>query len=273
MSPAEARHRIFGVDFSGSKTACNKIWISEAVIESDILRLRSCYPVKDIVPGKKKDRDSCLLALRSLISSNKDSVFGMDFPFSLPGKLLFTDDWESFVLGFAEKYASAEQFRSEMREFTQKKELKRLTDTEVKAPFCVYNLRLYRQTYFGIRDILLPLLREDRACIIPMHEPEADKPWLMEICPASTLKKEGLYIPYKGKSNREKEAREHILEKMEERGILIKSSIKDSVIGNTDGDALDSILAAFAVSKAIPQLEETLSSLQPIYLLEGHTFF
>ncbi|WP_406656305.1 hypothetical protein V7O62_10645 [Methanolobus sp. ZRKC2] len=273
MTQTEVKHRIYGVDFSGSKTACNKIWISEAIIEKSTLHILRCYPIKDIVSGKKKDRDSCLLALRSLISSSPDGVFGMDFPFSLPKELLFTDDWESFVSGFAESYTSPEQFRNKMRELTHKKELKRLTDTEVKAPFCVYNLRLYRQTYFGIRDVLLPLFKERSACMIPMQEPVGGKPWLMEICPASTLKKEGLYISYKGKSGREKEARKHILEKMEKLGISVTTEVKNSMLNNEDGDALDSMLAAFAASKAIPRLKGITNSLPPIYFQEGYTFF
>ncbi|TGC11056.1 hypothetical protein [Methanolobus halotolerans] len=273
MTPSGVRHRIYGVDFSGSKIACNKIWISEAVVQNGILRIISCYPVRDIVPDNKKDRDSCLLALRSLISSSKDSVFGMDFPFSLPGELMFADDWKSFILEFAERYTSPEHFRNEMKASMQNRELKRLTDTEVKAPFCVYNLRLYRQTFFGIRDVLLPLLKENSACMIPMHGPTGNKPWLIEICPASTLKKEELYIPYKGKSLREKQAREYILEEIQKKGIVTTPAIRDLAVNDHEGDALDSMIAAFAASKAVPGLEMTLNKLPDIYRLEGYTFY
>ncbi|QLC50887.1 DUF429 domain-containing protein [Methanolobus zinderi] len=273
MDPAEVRHRIYGVDFSGSKTACKKIWISEAFVQEGKLRILRTFPIGDLVNGKKKDRDACLKALRELISGSEKSVFGMDFPFSLPRELLFTDTWESFVSGFADRYSSPEQFRNQMRTYTQNKELKRLTDSEVKAPFCVYNLRLYRQTYYGIRDVLGPLLEEESACMIPMHRTVEDKPWLMEICPASTLKNEGLYIPYKGKSPEKKRAREYILAEMQERGITMEARIRELIIGNTDGDALDSMIAAFATSRAIPGLENTLKTIRSIYLLEGYTFF
>lgn len=273
MDPAEVRHRIYGVDFSGSRTACKKIWISEAFVQGDKLRILRTFPAGDLVERGKKDRDVCLKALRELISSSRKCVFGMDFPFSLPRELLFTDSWQSFISGFADRYSSPEQFRDQMRTYTRNKELKRLTDSEVKAPFCVYNLRLYRQTYYGIRDVLGPLLEKKSACIIPMHRPIGDKPWLMEICPASTLKSEGLYIPYKGKSPEKKRAREYILAEMEDRGITMESRIRKLIIGNTDGDALDSTIAAFAASRAIPGLEDTLKTIRPIYYLEGYTFF
>lgn len=274
MKCTEGRRRIYGVDFSGSKTACRKIWVSEGVVVDDgVLVVDACYPISNMVAGESKNIDSCLHALRSLIVNSKNGMFGMDFPFSLPHQLLFSRDWVSFVHDFAVRYLSAEQFREKMRSLAPDKELKRLTDVEVKAPFCVYNLRLYRQTYFGIRDILRPLVIEDSARILPMQEASCDKPCLIEVCPASRLKKEGLYIPYKGRSSRESEARKYILEEMLDRGIRISSQVCNSVLENTDGDALDSLIAAFATSKAVSQADVLRESLPQIYMTEGYTFF
>jgi hypothetical protein len=274
MMQTEEQRRIYGVDFSGSKTACRKIWVSEGVIDDDgILGISACYPISDIVAGTSRDRSSCLLALRSLITSSTNGIFGMDFPFSLPHRLLSSSDWSSFISDFPGKYPSAGHFREEMRSLSPDQELKRLTDIEVRAPFCVYNLRLYRQTYFGIRDVLGPLVAEDLACVLPMQEPVSNKPWLIEVCPASTLKKEGLYIPYKGRSSRVSESRKYILEEMVDRGISIPSHIKDTALANTDGDALDSVIAAFASSKAVRGMDTLRDSLPHIYLTEGYTFF
>ncbi len=273
MIPTEEQRRIYGVDFSGSKTAGRKIWVSEGSIRQGTLEISACYPISDIAESKSRDRDSCLLALRSLITGSRNGVFGMDFPFSLPHELLSSSNWRSFIYDFPGKYPSAERFREEMRSLFPGHELKRLTDTEVRAPFCVYNLRLYRQTYFGIRDVLGPLVAEDLACVLPMQEPVSNKPWLIEVCPASTLKKEELYMPYKGRSLRESEARKYILEEMLDRGISIPSHIRDTALENTDGDALDSVIAAFAGSKAVTRLDTLRESLPQIYLTEGYTFF
>jgi hypothetical protein len=272
MMRTEEQRPIYGVDFSGSKTACRKIWVSEGFIRDGILEVSACYPISDIVGDKSRDRNSCLLALRSLITGSRNGVFGMDFPFSLPHQLLSSSDWKSFISGFPGKYPSAEHFREEMRALSPDHELKRLTDSQVRAPFCVYNLRLYRQTYFGIRDVLGPLVTENSACVLPMQEPVSNKPWLIEVCPASTLKKEGLYISYKGKSFRDSEARKYILEEMLDRGISISPHIKDTAISNTDGDALDSIIAAFISSRAVRRLDILRESLPQIYLTEGYTF-
>jgi hypothetical protein len=52
---------------------------------------------------------------------------------------------------------------------------------------------LFRQTCFGIRSVLAPLVRDGLVSVVPMQRPAADKPWLLEICPASTLKARNLY--------------------------------------------------------------------------------
>lgn len=197
------KRRIFGVDFSGAKDAGRKIWISEGVARNGKLHILNCYPIYEIVQGRSKDRTACLSALRDLILSNTDSVFGMDFPFSLPESLMSGKDWYVLVSDFPDEYDSADAFRKKMQEKGGKTELKRITDVEVKAPFSIYNLWVYKQTYFGIRDVLRPLVISEKVCAIPMQDPDIEKPWLMEICPASTLKSEDLYIGYKGRTEKE----------------------------------------------------------------------
>ena len=267
------KRRIFGVDFSGAKDAGRKIWISEGVISDVGLQIRSCYPIFEIVPGKSKKRDACLSALRGLIISNTNSVFGMDFPFSLPDKLMSGKDWYSFVSEFPDEYGSADYFRKKMQQMGGKTELKRLTDVEVKAPFSIYNLWVYKQTYFGIRDVLRPLVIEEKACAVPMQEPEFEKTWLMEICPASTLKSEDLYIGYKGRTEKEEKKREYILSKLIENGITISEDTEEKLIKNKDGDALDSFVAAYATYRSILKMNDTIGKLPDIYLREGYTFY
>ncbi|MDK2939268.1 MAG: hypothetical protein PWQ51_1432 [Methanolobus sp.] len=267
------KRRIFGVDFSGAKDAGRKIWISEGISSGDKLHIQSCYPIFEIVSDKSKQRDACLSALRDQILSDNNAVFGMDFPFSLPDKLMSGKDWYSFVSDFPDEYESADAFRKKMQYMGGKTELKRLTDVEVKAPFSIYNLWVYKQTYFGIRDVLRPLVTEERACAIPMQTPESGKPWLMEICPASTLKSEDLYIGYKGRTEKEENKREYILSKLIENGIIISDDVKEKIIKNKDGDALDSFVAAYATYRSILKMNDIIGKLPDIYLREGYTFY
>lgn len=266
------KRRLFGIDFSGAKSACSKIWITEGFIEDDIFQVLKCYSVKDLVSAKKTDRDACLSALRNLISSSNDAIFGVDFPLSINRELMYSDDWESFVMDFPERYLSADQFRNDLRSATNNVELKRLTDVEVKAPFSLYNLRVYRQTYFAIRDIVYPLLMNKSACMLPMQTPYADKAWVLEICPASLLKQLGLYKSYKGRSEDAWKSRELILEKLIEMGVSVDSDIKEVVLKNSEGDALDSLIAAFTTSLVVPRLDNIMSDIPDKCFLEGYTF-
>ena len=267
------KRRIFGVDFSGAKDAGRKIWISEGVAEGDRLTLLNCYPISEITVNRSKERDVSLSALRDLILANRDSVFGMDFPFSLPELLMFGKDWYSFVSVFPDEYHSPDDFRKVMQEAGGKTELKRLTDVEVKAPFSIYNLWVYKQTYYGIRDVLHPLVMSGNVCALPMQEPVDRKPWLMEICPASTLKSEELYITYKGRTEKEKRTREFILDEMLRNDIVISDEIREKIVNNKDGDALDSFVAAYATFRSVLKLDDIIGKLPDIYLREGYTFF
>lgn len=267
------KRRIYGVDFSGAKDAGKKIWISEIIATERGLSLVDCYPIYELVPGMSRERGICISALRDLIMSGTGSVFGMDFPFSLPDKLLCGKGWCSFVEDFPDNYSSPEDFRQAMQATGGAREQKRLTDTEVKAPFSVYNLWVYKQTYYGIRDILNPLLKAGDVCVLPIQEPLVDKPWLMEICPASTLKSEGLYITYKGRLEKEKRTREYILDEMISKGVNVPGHLKERMINNKDGDALDSFIASYATFRSLERIDDIIGRLPDIYLREGYTFF
>lgn len=196
-------NRVLGIDFSGGVSAGNRIWIAVGYIIGNGFRLEDCYPARDL-PGSSASRDICLPVLRHFVGAQGTCVCGMDFPFGLPHKLIKGASWEEFVLGFGGRYQSPEDFKETSSIAADGCELMRATDDESKTPFSAYNLRLFRQTYFGIRDLLAPLVKEKLACILPMQQPSEGKPWIVEVCPASTLKKLGLYYDYhyKGRKKR-----------------------------------------------------------------------
>jgi hypothetical protein len=113
----------------------------------------------------------------------------------LPITLLDGSSWQGFVLGFARRHANADDFRQAFRLASPGVELKRITDVETRTPFSPYDVRLYRQIFFGIRDVLAPLVRDDAARVLPLQSPVPGKACLLEICPASTLKRFHLYAP------------------------------------------------------------------------------
>jgi hypothetical protein len=243
---------VYGVDFSGARDAGRKIWIARGIIEEAGLFVTECFQAKDL-PDSGEDRERSHRALREFVNKQKNSIFGMDFPFGLPKTLVKEGSWEEWLLAFKDRYTSPEQFRGLCTVTSGGKELKRLTDVEKRTPFSPYNLRLFRQAFFGIKDVLGPLMRDRAVNILPMQKPGPGKSWVIETCPASTLKKERLSSPYKGEGEKKRGAREKILRCMQNTGILKikKSALRCTIIDDRGGDALDSVIAAFATFRAL----------------------
>ncbi|OBZ35335.1 hypothetical protein [Methanohalophilus sp. DAL1] len=261
--------KIFGVDFSGSKKACEKIWVSEGSVYGNFLKIHTCRPAHFF--SESHDAQSCIAALYSMIAREKHAIFGMDFPFALPSSLTEENNWKDFIINFPFKHESAESFRDYYRHKTYGKEFKRKKEDEKGAPFAAYNLWLYKQTYHGISRIINPLVRNNLACILPIQPPNPEKPWVIEICPACTLKEKDLYVPYKGKKSDRETNRKSIVDKLEEFNILLDDEIKDICISNTRGDALDSILAAYAVFRNMQSLKE--KNLDELERREGDVYY
>ncbi|MBN1133853.1 MAG: hypothetical protein JXA38_02825 [Methanosarcinaceae archaeon] len=273
-SSLDVPNSVFGIDFSGAENAYKKIWVSKGTITSNILHIHESRRIADYMQkgNKHVSRDKCLIILKKLIAGEQHAAFGLDFPFSLPTLVLDNEDWDAFVRQFPERYKTPEQFRESCRNATQNKEFKRRTEKENKAPFCAYNLWLFKQTYFGIRDVLRPLAIGKKACILPVQSCEKGKPWVLEICPASTLKQEGVYIPYKGKTEVKQQSRSQILEYLSTRGVLVSSDVLEIAIENSEGDALDSVIAAFATYRALQEPEKLTTTRPAIYKREGYIF-
>ena len=247
---------VYGVDWSGALDAGARVWVARGEPSAGGLRIAWVRPGADL-PGSGVERDRCLPALGAFIASQDGAVFGLDFPFGLPRSLVEAATWEAFVLSFAARYPTSEAFRSRCRKAARGREARRDTDREAGTPFSPYNLRLYRQTFFGIRDLLAPLVRGHAASVVPMQPPLPGRPWLVEICPASTLKREGLYgVRYKAQSGGDRVAaagRARVLRGIE-RALFVSFAspgVRRSILDDPRGDALDSVVAACAVSRSL----------------------
>jgi hypothetical protein len=268
---------IYGIDFSGALDAGRKIWISLAVIKGGVLELRDCFQGFSL-PNSGKRLHDCLAALVTFIASHRNSLFGFDFPFGLPQAIFEQcglENWAGFIAVFPKKFSSPQEFQSKCKEVFGKREAKRTTDRASHALFSPYNLRLFKQTYFGIKDILYPLLADGRACVMPMQEMINDRPLVLEICPRSTLIRENMAgIQYKGKTQKHRGNRRHILNNLKDKNVIIpKNALSRLIINDPGGDAIDSVLAAYAVWKAL--LNPTFpypKGWKKEYALEGYVY-
>ncbi len=265
-----APRRAIGVDFSGARQAGRGTWIATGAIEADSVRIESCVPAAEL-PGGAPDRDRALAALVEYLASQSEAIVGCDFPFGLPAAFVRDKDWTAFVRAFPRRFPNPDALAA--LGGTPRTEPKRRTDIDAKTPFSAINLKMYRQTWAGIALVLRPLL--DRgARIVPMQEPVRGKPLIVEICPASTLKAQGLYNPYKGRSAQHRFWRRAILDALVARGALEKlpRQIEAVAINDIQGDALDAILAAIAAHRALydPRLIEPCEGDEAV---EGRVYF
>ncbi len=264
--------RIFGVDFSGSTHAGRKIWIATGVVDQDTLRIEECLRGEDL-PNSSHELARCLAALRDFIAASSESIFGLDFPFGLPLGVISDRSWEQFARSFIDRYSSPQQFRRKCFHAAHGHELKRVTDVESRTPFSPYNLRLYRQTYFGLCHVIRPLIADQLACVLPMQRPRSNKPWLIEICPASTLKRLNLYIAYKGKTIGHRRARARILRSIQRyEPLKLSLTIRSVALDDSEGDALDSVIAALATFHALRDANHAALKRKTVYSIEGYVY-
>lgn len=262
--------KIYGVDFSGAKNAGNLAWITGGSIKDKVLNVEMCQPLR-CLPGSSRIRDNALAALCKFILDSRDGIFGVDFPPSIPQAVTKHSSWDEIIKNFVSDYPDAQTFKQQCFNAASR-ESRRKTDDDTGTPFSPYNLRMYKQTYHGIRNVILPLF-ERGACILPMQRPRQGSPWIIEICPASTLKKEGLYgPPYKRSNIAAKENRQRILSQIGRIASFVLNPDQQRIIlENNGGDALDSLIAALATFRAYR--DKTLERIPSHpYSFEGQVF-
>ncbi len=245
--------------------AGEKIWSSRAHFDGQTLTFDFLERAADL-PGGGEARDFALAALRNWISAHAGAACGLDFPFSLQKEALGEGNYANWLSKFAGRYPDSAALRD------CGFDARRATDIAAKTPFSPLNLRLYRQTYHGIGEVLAPL-QASGACLLPFDAPEDGAIWLLEICPASLLKREKLYLSYKGKSDSQRGNREIILREMAARTpFSLGEAMENRALEDSEGDALDAILAAVCTWKAI-QEPESLRAQNELELKEGRVYF
>ena len=255
---------IYGVDFSGARLAGEKIWLARAQIREGGLVVEQLWRA-DELPDSGIGRDQALAALMRTLGEAGEAVAGLDFPFALAAQSLGELDYAQFLAATAD-FPDADAFRAAFPD------ARRETDILAKTPFSPLNLRLYRQTFHGMRDVLRPLA-ERGARVLPMMSADTHALWLIEICPASTLKKERLYLSYKGKSEAQRANREIILREIKARfGVETSDAMDERMLNDTEGDALDAVLAALGTARALRNLESLLPR-NEVEQREGRVYF
>ena len=253
MDDYDPPERVFGVDFSADRErAGEKILIAEARVD-DGLRVVDCSRVPDRLDAGRR-RESAIPALtRFLGGLDGDAAAGLDFPFSLPADVVAVDDWTEFLRRFPawaddpEDMARTSEARASLN--GDDGHPMRATEEPLGA-MSPCNLRLRAGTFYGIRDVLRPLVLSGRVRVPPMQSPSSDHPSLLEVYPAGTLDDlDGHRTRYKASGEEPRERRAANLDLLVGDGVEVTEEVRERVLADEDGDALDAVIAAFAAAQ------------------------
>jgi hypothetical protein len=229
--------RAVGIDWSGAANAHQKVWAATLSFEGGKGRLEQIQK-----PFSSRGAEAVSAALGLWLSVEDFDVAGLDFCFGLEEGLvaalgLPVSGPSDMGKAIRAAFPSAELFKAAVGP-----EKKRSTDHAHSAPFAPTNLRMYKQTYWGLRA-----LGACRASFPPWKH--SDRRRVVEVLPANVVQWLGGRVSYKGRGLDEK--RWEIL------GLVRASTDLDvsnndilTIVSDAEGDALDALLAALAAASS-----------------------
>lgn len=271
---------VIGVDFSGAALAGRNIWLARCSVGRSRLRLTALQRLEDLCTDAS--RAAAYAHLIGEIESSQNALWGIDFPFGLPIELGL-GDWHAQLDALTAWTDSANAFGRDCCDRAMKAvgklHTRRDTDVETRTPFDCYHYRIIYQTFHGMRDVLIPLLRDPGTCVLPFQIAALDvaKRIVVEACPGSTLRRLALpFNRYKQNKPGKVEAkyvkvRRTILKGLESRIEFDDTAVK-AMLTNPGGDALDAVIAAVGVWDAWRATDLPAMKAHARYVREGLVF-
>lgn len=250
-----ARTVVHGVDFSGADGGgAAKIRIAE----------RELLPRSAVAIRARVDRNGLRRAIIESANDGREHLWRIDAPFGLPIECFAQSrpdgmadgplTWRMVAEWMAD-FETAREWRGAMRELSRR-EPKRACDRALSTPLAPMNLRVFKQTFTAITEILLPLAREGIA-IEPVSmpaDPSAARVRVVESCPASVLKYRGWPAKgYKGGGEPPRVVREEIVRLLRKDGLEIASETAVEAIHDVEGDLLDALILTTAPIPVPPE--------------------
>jgi len=233
---------IWGIDFSAAQHPAAAIWIAAGSLQNHQFLIHSLSPLSKFLPHSRLPLEICLEELVRLIQQHRPMCVALDFPFGLPQEVNPVDIVPAFWEGFFQCFPSPDALFTRCNQYRPLP--LRFTDRVQRVPYSPCNLRLYRQTYWGIGAVLKPLGVDPGVSILPFQIYNAHHVNVLEICPASILKRNGRYIPYKGSTPQHALARAEIVAWISRAfSVVLPAEVRESAIAQTGGDAVDALLA------------------------------
>jgi hypothetical protein len=229
-----------GVDWSGAKNAHRKIWAARLACrgdQGDVEWVDRPFEQRLSRPFGRDTIRRIVDDFAGWLNEQEFDVAGLDFCFGLAAehmkKLgLSTAGPASVGAQLLARYSNADVFRLDVGQ-----EKRRATDLESQSPFCPTNLRMYRQTFWGLRALA--------KCALPTPPWPATGPRaVVEVLPKKVLRQ------LRVSSKTTADDRRLAVQALEDHGVAIEASDREIIVADREGDALDAVLAAMAAAGA-----------------------
>ncbi len=242
--------RVYSAIFDAhAQESGDRSWFVEAEVSGQSLHVVDCTPIAERF-GVSPHRTDTVAALVSFLADlGGRNAVGFDFPFGLPKAVIPERRWRRFVDQLPDWFSSPEDMakrcRMHARLVTDGAETNVLRATEEPlSAVTAYDERLCTETFYGIRDVLRPLVLTDTARVVPMQLPSEDLPLVLETYPAGTLDALRCQTP-EGDRPGDGPPPALVLDSLSDRSVEFPSSVRERVLDGDD-NALEAVVAAFA---------------------------
>ena len=235
--PGASSHRfIHGVDFSGSDAG------GEAGIR---VATRQGGPEGVVDRIERIDRAGLRRRIIAGLETGDQHRWLIDAPFGIPLATLeacgIEATWEATVRWMA-SFDSPRDWRRGVRSMTRK-EPRRVADRNSWTPLASMNLRIFKQTWTAMVELLVPLAAAG-VRVEPLAGPLGSNVVVAEGCPASLLKRAGDSARgYKGRTEGNRQRRNEILAiARSDWGLSVQEEAASQALAGQGGDDLDALL-------------------------------
>ena len=252
MGSYERPTRIYGVDFSADRDrAGEETWVAEGVVENG-LRVVETAPATDWLGVDRRRADALPALTRFLGRRGGGTAVGLDFPFGLPSQVTAAESWREFLRNFPSwaddptDLARESETRARLNGGGDVTQLLRATEEPLGA-LSPYNERLRTETFYGIRDVLRPLILADAVRAVPMQGVDLTRPVLLEVYPTGTLERLDAHdLRYVGNGEDARDRRAANLHLLETVGVTVTDSVRGTAMEDDAGGALGAVVSAVA---------------------------
>jgi len=206
---------------------------------------------------ERMDRRGLLERIRESARDGSAHFWRIDAPAGLPLSTIESHelprDWMA-VAEWMESFGGPRPWRAALRS-VERTEPRRAADHEARTPMAPMNLRVFKQTWTLVCEVLLPLAREGEVSIEPMRPVRGALVSVGEGCPSSVLQRRGWPSrAYKGEGEPPQRVREEILRRLRGAGVRTSAALQRQAAEDTEGDIVDAlILVTDPRACAVPQ--------------------